>query len=278
MVRIISDSSTLFSTEGANKSGFDIAPLSVTINGKNYKEYDEVSSHDFIKKIYAGEIPKSSQPAVGDFLDLYNKYPDDEIIVITMSEGISGTYNSACLARNMSDNNKRITVVNSRTLCGPQRDMVLKAVSLAHNGSSKDHILSEINRQISATCSYLIPRDFDFLKRGGRLNPLVAELGKLINLIPVLKLSKDSKSLVSFTKQRTLSKAVNKIINDMKEYGVNHSYKIYIADADAKADAEIIKQLICRSFPHTCIESLDLSPVFITQGGPKCISVQAVLK
>ena len=200
MIRIISDSSTLCSTEQAKNIGFDIAPLSVTINNENFKEYDELTTDMLINKIKKGGIPKSSQPSAGDFLDLYNKYPDDELIVITMASGISGTYNSACVARNLSSRPEKITVVNSRTLCGPQREMVLKAVRLASQGSDKQTILASLNKQISCTYSYLIPRDFDFLKRGGRLSPLVAEIGKLINLTPVLTLSKESKNLISFTK------------------------------------------------------------------------------
>ena len=278
MVKIISDSSTLFSSEEARNAGFDIAPLSVTINGENYKEFDELTTPELIKKISEGGIPKSSQPAVGDFVDLYNKYPEDDIIVITMASGLSGTYNSACLARNLCDNPDKVTVVNSRTLCGPQREMVLKAVRLANEGADKDTILAAVNTQIDNTYSYLIPRDFVFLKRGGRLNPLVAEIGRLINLVPVLTLSKDCTSLVSFTKQRSIAKAVNKIVTFLKDKNIDGKYSFQITHADYLEEAEVVKNYVSAAFPDCDIELMLLSPVFTTQGGPKCIAIQTVLK
>lgn len=278
MVKIISDSSTLFSSEEARRAGFDIAPLSVTVNGMNFKEYDKLTTPELIKKISKGYIPKSSQPAVGDFVDLYNKYPEDDIIVITMSSGLSGTYNSACLARSLCDNPDNITIVNSRTLCGPQREMVLNAVRLAKAGEDKNTILSAVNTQINNTYSYLIPRDFTFLKRGGRLNPLAAEIGKLINLVPVLTLSKDFTSLVSFTRQRSIAKAVNKIITYLKNKNVNENYSFQITHADSFEEAEIVKNYVYEAFPDCSIDVMLLSPVFTTQGGPKCIAIQTVLK
>ncbi len=278
MVKIISDSSALFSSKEARTSGFDIAPLSVTINGENFKELDEITTPELINKIDEGGIPKSSQPAVGDFIDLYNKYPEDDIIVITMASGLSGTYNSACLARNLCSNPDKVTVVNSRTLCGPQREMVIKAVQLAKEGADKDTILSAINTQIDNTYSYLIPRDFVFLRRGGRLNPLVAEISKLIKLVPVLTLSKDCSSLVSFTNQRNIAKAINKISAFLDDKNVNENYKFYITHADSLAEAQTVKEYVSAAFPNCDIEILLLSPVFTTQGGPKCIAIQTVLK
>lgn len=278
MVRIISDTSTLFSSAQAREEGFDIAPLSVTINGENYKEYDEITTNELIAKIAEGGIPKSSQPAVGDFVDLYNQYPNDDIIVITMASGLSGTYNSACLAKDLCDNPDNVTVVNSRTLCGPQREMVVKAHRLAKEGADKDTILAAVNKQIENTYSYLLPRDFVFLRRGGRLNPLVAEIGRLINLVPALTLSKDCTNLVSFTKQRSMVKAVSKITTYLKDKNINGDFKFHITHADALEYAETAKEYVSEAFPDCDIEIMPLSPAFTTQGGPKCIAIQTVLK
>ena len=278
MVRIISDSSTLFSKKQARILGIDIAPLSVTINGQNYKEFEEISTKELIEKISAGGIPTSSQPSVGEFLDIYNQYPDDELIVITMADGLSGTYNSACLARNLCGHSQNITVVNSHSLCGPQREMVLKALRLSMDGYNKSQILSDINRQISNTYSFLIPRDFSFLRRGGRLSPLAAKFGSLINLVPVMAANEEGNCLVSFSKQRTFSKAASKISTYLKEQNVDSTYKLYICHAGALQDAKLAAEILSEALSETEIEILLLSPVFTTQGGPKCISIQAVLK
>jgi len=95
MVRILSDTSTLYSTSQAKKAGFAVSPLSVTINGETYREFDEISSEDFVGIIRQGHLPVSSQPAVGEVLELYEAYAEDEIVNVAMAAGLSGTYDSA---------------------------------------------------------------------------------------------------------------------------------------------------------------------------------------
>ena len=79
MVRIVSDTSTLYSTAQAEQAGFAVSPLSVTIGGKSYREFDEISSEEFVAIINQGHMPTSSQPAVGEVAELYEEYPEDEI-------------------------------------------------------------------------------------------------------------------------------------------------------------------------------------------------------
>ena len=131
MIRIISDSSTLYSIEEGKKNKIDIAPLSVTINGETYRENEDITTEEFIKIINEGHLPISSQPSVGEVVNLYEKYPDDEIINISMADGLSGTYNSACMAKNMCQNSNNIEAVNARTLCMPHRYLVECAVKIA---------------------------------------------------------------------------------------------------------------------------------------------------
>ena len=74
MVRIVSDSSTLYSSAQARQAGFAISPLSVTIGGKSYREFDEISSDAFVDLIYQGHMPTSSQPAIGEVTALYEEF------------------------------------------------------------------------------------------------------------------------------------------------------------------------------------------------------------
>jgi DegV family protein with EDD domain len=119
MVRIVSDTSTLYSTNQAKEAGFSVSALSVTIAGKSYREFDEISSEEFVAIIRQGHMPTSSQPAVGEVAALYERYPNDEILDIAMSDGLSGTYNSARAAVERCDGHERISVLNSKTLCAP---------------------------------------------------------------------------------------------------------------------------------------------------------------
>ena len=135
---------------------------------------------DFYKRIKSGQIPKSSQPPVGEVLDMCEKYAGNEIINICMADGLSGTYQSACGVREMASNKDDITVFNSKTLCGPHRHMVIKAQQMKEAGATKDEIMAYLQRAADSSSSFLIPQDFEFLRRGGRLTPAVATLGSML--------------------------------------------------------------------------------------------------
>lgn len=278
MIRIISDSSTMYSIAQGKANNIEIAPLSVTINNKTYKEYEEIYTEEFIDLINQGHIPLSSQPAIGEVVEMYNQYPNDEIINISMAEGLSGTYNSACTAKTMALKPENIEVVNSRTLCGPHRYMVDVAVKLAEMDKSKEEILKVVNDLIESSKSFLIPNDFEYLVRGGRLSPLVGRIGSAIKLVPVMGVTEDGQRLEKFTTKRTFSKAIEKISEAFVKYGVDNTYKIYVCHACKEELANAARDIIMKVIKGADIDVMKLGPVFTTQGGPGCISVQMIKK
>ena len=275
MVRIVSDTSTLYSTAQAEQAGFAVSPLSVTINGKSYREFDEISSEQFVSIIHEGHMPTSSQPAVGEIAAMYERYAGEEIINIAMAEGLSGTYNGAVAAAGMIDDGD-ITVINSRTLCGPHRYMVEKAVEMAKNGAGKDEIVAHVEQLMDSAKSYLMPADFDYLRRGGRLSPLVSYVGKTIKLVPMMTQTEDGKQLTLAGVRRSFKQAIQYVAKSLQERGVDDNWRIYISHADAMDKAEQAREILKESFPNAFYDILPLSPAFITQGGPGCVAVQVV--
>ena len=276
MIRIISDSSSLYTKAEAEELGIDIAMLSVTVNGKTYREQEDIKTEDFIDIIHQGHVPSSSQPAVGEVLDIYNKYPQDEILNITIADGLSGTYQTACGAASMAQTPERITVFNSRTLCYPQRVLVLRALDLAKKGFDVHAIIAELEKLLHTAKSYLIPRDFDYLRRGGRLSPLMANIGKLIKLAPVMTPTADGKQLTRLSLQRSFKRAVQAIADDMKRIGVDAGYHIAISHAMAGDLLETASEIIGKAFPGIKILTFTLTPSFTVQGGPGCVAIQAI--
>lgn len=122
MVKIVADTSTLFSSEEGNKHGITITPLSVNIAKDTYRELDEITSAQFLERLQEGALPTSSQPSIGEKMEQYELLAKaDEVLDITMADGLSGTYESACNAKADCVYGDRITVLNSETLCGPHR-------------------------------------------------------------------------------------------------------------------------------------------------------------
>ena len=275
MIRIVSDTSTMYSTLQAKEAGFYVSPLSVTIAGKSYREFDEMDSKTFVDLVRQGNMPSSSQPSIGDVMELYEQFPDDEIINIAMADGLSGTYASASSAAESSENRERITVLNTRTLCGPHRYLVEQAAKMAQNGAEKEEILSWLQKRIDSAKSYLMPNDFDFLRRGGRLSPLVSYVGKTIKLAPVMTQSDDGCKLTAAGIKRSFKQAIQFVAESLVRKGVGKGWKVYITHADAPELAEQAVEIVKKSIPDASYEVL-LSPAFITQGGPNCVAVQVV--
>lgn len=209
-------------------------------------------------------------------LNLYEKYQDTEIINIAMADGLSGTYQSACGAREMMDNKEKITVVNTKTLCGPHRYMVEKAQRMKEEGRTGKEILAWLERAAERHESFLIPQDFVFLRRGGRLTPVAAALGSVLKLKPVMTQTPDGKRLDKFAVKRTMKAAVKSIIDHLKEKALDKKYILYVSHAEALEDAKYVAAQLKEAFADIEIRMLDLGAAFVTQGGPKCVAIQYI--
>ena len=275
MVRIVADTSTMYSTTQAREAGFEVAPLSVTIAGKSYKELDEIQLDEFVRIIGQGHMPTSSQPALGDVIAMYEGCGDAEVLNLAMADGLSGTYSTAVSAVDNVSNDK-IEVINTGTLCGPHRYMVETAAKMAHAGATLAEIKAKVHALMETDLSFLIPSDFDYLRRGGRLSPLVSLVGKTIKLAPVLTQSKDGRQLVMSTVSRSFKLAIKHVAKELHAWGVEKGWRIYVVHSAASGLAESARAQLTEAFPEATLEVLPLTPVFTTQGGPGCVAIQVV--
>ncbi len=277
MVQIITDSSSTHTVEQAKELGFESLPLCISIGDLEGRDL-QVDMDDFYKRIREGQIPKSSQPPIGEVMEMYEKYKDDEVINIAMADGLSGTYQSACGAREMVEDNANIHVFNTRTLCGPHRHMVETAQKMKEEGKSAAEILEWLNHTADNAESFLIPQDFGFLKRGGRLTPVAATFASVLKLKPVMTQVEEGRRLDKFCMARTMGAAAKNLVEHFKEKGVDEKYIIYISHADAMDDANFMVKKMKEAFPDTEVVMQDLGAAFVTQGGPQCVAIQYVLR
>ena len=275
MVQIVTDSSVLYTEEEAKAAGFDVVPLCVSVGDMDGRDLQH-NLEEFYGRNVKGEIPRSSQPPIGDVVEVYEKYQDADVLNICVADGLSGTYHGALSARDMVENRDRITVFNSRTLCGPHRYMVEKAQKMKEEGKGIPEILEWLKSAAEKTESFLIPQDFGFLKRGGRLTPVAAALGSVLKLKPVMRLTEDGTRLDKFFVKRTMSAAVSGIMDHMKKKGIDGRYLLYIVHAAAPKEAGAIREMIEAEFKGIQIQMMDLSPVFVAQGGPGCVAIQYI--
>lgn len=276
-MRIIADTATLLSPAEGEALGLTVVPVCVLVDGKSYKDYAEITTSEFLQMIEAGGIPKSSQPSLGDVLDVLEGC-DEEMLLLTVGDGLSGAYQTAVAARNSLEKNSHIHILDSKTLAGAMRYLAKKAVSLRDLGMDIEKIKEELHKSIESSLSFVVPEDFDFLKRSGRLTPLAAKIGGALRLLPVLTQTKDKTRITPVTVKRTWKSAIEAIMQRLEETGVGEGHLISVCHAGTPQKAEGVLARIRERFADTEAEILELSPALTTHGGPGCIVVQAILK
>lgn len=273
-MKIVADSSVMFSIEEGAQHSLTVLPLSVTIGNKTWLEYEEISSEEFLNHVRKGETPKSSSPPPSFILKAYDT--DEEIIHIAMADGLSGAYEVACSLKAQAKHPEKVQILNSKTLCIPHRILACRAVQLSKEKVSASEIVEALQKMIQTAHSYLIPEDFDFLRRGGRLTPIAAKIATLLKAVPVMQQTADGCHLERFTVARQFGKAVDSIIRDLKKRGVNDHFFISISHSDNFKQANAALRAIKESFPRCKKGIFELGPAFITQGGPGCIAIQII--
>lgn len=276
-MKIIADTPTLYSPKEGEEIGIKIIPACTIIDNKVYKDFEDISSEEFLKKIKEGAVPTTSQPSIGDILEIFEE-SNEELLVLPIGDGLSGTYQNVVGAKMCIDDNEHIHILNTKTLAGPQRYLVQKARKLQEKGIGIERIIEELKKIIDTSISFVIPTDFEFLKRSGRLTPIAAKLVCVIKIVPVLTQTEDKKKIALFTVKRSKKKALDAVIKRLKEVGVNEDYYITVSHAGIEEDAKRILANIREIFTNATTELFELSPALITHGGPGCVVIQAIHK
>ena len=276
-MKIITDTASLFSPAEGRVDGITVVPACV-INGEQvYRDYEDISAEKFLEMIADGAVPTSSQPAIGDLLDVFEEIKE-EMLALFIGDGLSGGYQNAVGARNSIDDNSHIRIIDTKTLAGAERYLVQKAIHLRSEGMDINGIEQEILKSVETSASFVIPADFEFLKRSGRLTPIAAKIGAMIKIVPVLTQTEDMKKITPFTIKRSWKKATEAILEHLEKLGVNEEYIIYICHGGDLKAAEAVLAQTNEYFPNVDTEFMSLSPSMITHGGPGCVLIQAIRK
>ena len=146
----------------------------------------------------------------------------------------------------------------------------------AKKGHSVAEIRERLEEKMNTAKSFLMPADFDYLRRGGRLSPLVSHVGKVAGLVPVMTQTEDGRRLTIAGVRRGFPQGVKFVSKALEKLGVGSGWRVYITHADARQVAENAAKELRAAMPEAIYEILPLSPAFITQGGPGCVAIQAI--
>lgn len=214
-IHVVTDSTCNMSEQEIKDLNIHIVPLTVQIDGQTYYDRVDLTPLEFLDKMAkSSELPKSSQPAVGVFEELFNELgkDGDEVLVITMTGDMSGTVKSAQSAQAISES--KVTVVDSRFTGFALGFQVLEAAKMAQKGKSMEEIIARLDHVRANTHLYVIIDTLENMVKGGRIGKGASLIGSLLNIKPVANLEGGSYNLVA--KVRSY-KAVVKYVHDIYE-------------------------------------------------------------
>lgn len=272
---IITDSPSLFSPDTREHSGLIVIPACTILSDKAFRDHTDINTLAFLERLAAGEIATSSQPSVGDIIEAYES-TDDEILVLPIGDGLSGTYQNMLSAAKLVPDSERIHIIDTKTLAGPQHYIVKKALELRDRGYSVEDIKYELSATIESAVSFVIPFDFNFLKRSGRLTPFAAKLGTIMKIVPVMTQTEDKKRITKFCIKTSKKAALDAIISRLRDLSAGEGWLIFVCHGGVEEEAAATAEILRHSFENAVIESALLPPSLVCHGGPGCILIQAV--
>lgn len=219
MIKIITDSTSDIDLKYAQELNVEVVPLKVIIDGKEYKDRIDLQPEEFYDLLVNSQtLPSTSQPSPQDFVDLYEtaKNNNDSVIVITLSSVISGTYQSANLAKDLVDYDD-IYVIDSLGTTQMQRLLVLKAVALRNEGMNAQDLYTFLEIYKHRIRLFAFVDTLEYLYKGGRLSRTAATAGTLLKFKPIIGF--DEGKLDVFAKARGTQKATAKIIDLIQQDG-----------------------------------------------------------
>lgn len=184
---ILTDTNSGITIEEAQQRGLYVLPMPVIIDGKDYLEGVNVTHADLYAAMRAGKDIHSSQPAPGDFIDMWNRIfaeGYDELVYIPMSSGLSGFYETACCFAGTWSG--QVYVVNNRRISVTLYESVLEALRMAQQGMSAAAIKASLEVHAVDSSIYITVNTLEYLKRSGRVTPAGAAIAEILSLKPVL--------------------------------------------------------------------------------------------
>jgi len=268
---IVIDSTVYLNEKIVKENDIKVVSLNVT---DGMDTYPEISiDNDFIwKRQDQGTRWKTSQPAPGDFLDTFNKLLKEgveDIFCVLLSKNISGTYQSALLAKNMMDEPERIHLFDTM-LCAFGTEMIaLELIDMINQQNTKEEIVKRINYIISTSHQMFTVENLFSLTKGGRLSVAKATIGTVLRVKPIVEVIDGKLELVK--SERTFKKIHNYFIQNIQESLKGQStVTFYVTSQNSFDSASSVKADILEAFPGSKITFTEyLGPVFSIHIGKK---------
>ena len=229
-IKIITDSTLDLPSDIVKEKDIEVLPLLINFGEESYLDGVEINTKEMLDRIERENVlPTTAQVTPNRFEEVFKKYLDEgyKIVTLVLSSEMSGTYQSACIAKNMLDSDD-IVVIDSRNVTSGLGVLVLKACEFRDNGDNIFEIEEKIKNIIPKVKSSLSFESLENLVRGGRLSKTAGAIGSVLGLRLILEV-KDGQMAVK-DKVRGSKKALKKVISDFENGNVDTNSPIVLLE------------------------------------------------
>ncbi len=278
-IAIITDSSACLPTEVVEEYGITVMPLNLIFGDKTYKDGIDINPTQFYALLRQSEtIPTTSAPSAGDFINVYRRLAQnaDGIICILISSKLSASYEAAIQAKDLAKEGlpgTSIGVIDSRTTTNALGFIVRETAHAAAKGSSMDEAIAVAHDMIERVRFFAALDTLKYLAKGGRIGRAAAWSGNLLRIKPVLTISNDTGEVVGVDRPRTKSRAIERVIDIMRDEVGKNLVHVAVVHANASAEAQHLRDKIADSFKCLEISVGEFTPVLGTHTGPGLVGL-----
>ena len=280
MIHILSDSICDITQEEAAAHHFQVLPQYVYFGKESYLDGIDLSKEQFYEKLAAAkELPKTSQVTPESFIKAFEEAirENSPVICILGSSQLSGSYQSALLAKSMVQPDAPIYLIDSLGATVAEQVLVWEAVRLRDAGVDAETIVETISNLVPRIELLACVKNLRYLVMGGRLSATKAYVGTTLQLRPMLHLA-DGK-LVQAGLARGEKRAFERIEEQLRELGWDRKYPLYLAASNSPASLQALSDfLVSRGFPVESIGTSSVGPIVGTHAGPEGVAIGWVRK
>ena len=273
-VYIVTDSTADLTEEEVKQFEISIVPMNISIDDENYIDGVTITKDEFKQKMIASsELPKTAQPSIGRFVEVYDELGKngDSVISIQMMRSISGTVDAARQAADITETN--VTVVDSDFTSRSMGMIVKEAAKAAQEGKTVEEILEIVEDAKKRTTLYLTVVNLDNLIKGGRISQLMGMFSNLLNIKLFLQVIHGKIEIIQKGRGlKSLQKKYDEIFEEMKavpsgiqEIGIMHAGLSEFNEGNIQRVREL--------FPNVPLTIVTTSPIIMSHTGVDAMAI-----
>ncbi|HAC18246.1 MAG TPA: DegV family protein [Dehalococcoidia bacterium] len=275
-IKVVTDSTSDLPADVAESLDIEVVPLNVHFGSDVYKDRVNLMPDTFYDKLINGDVlPTTSQPSVGEFIDVYERLGSDAdgIVSVHISEKLSGTMNSARLASQQANADCPIEVVDTFQVSMGVGICAMEAAEVANSGGDMNQVILAARNAVTRSQCFFMLETLEFLQKGGRIGKAQALIGNLLKIRPMLMLQEGE--VHPLGRERTRRKGIAKLVYTVEELAPISGLAVMYSTGPDEA------QTLAQNVSKFMIEGrepmmLQIGPVIGTYAGPDTLGIALI--